>query len=210
MVAPSLIPLKAGDRIKTDRRDAINLAKLHRAGELTPVWVPDQAHEAVRDLVRARLAAVRSLRQARQQLSRFLLRHGHHYARPAWTLLHRRWLADLRFEQPAHYLVLEDCIAVIEAATARRARPCGGLVQAVATRIASSLPDSLRAAPGRGSSLRAASRLPATKRRLVRCTVELPTETLAIASSPTPQSAAGRIRARLILRAGACRRSAAR
>ncbi len=63
VVAPSLIPLKAGDRIKTDRRDAINLAKLHRAGELTLVWVPDQAHEAVRDLVRARLAAVRSLRQ---------------------------------------------------------------------------------------------------------------------------------------------------
>jgi transposase len=98
VVAPSLIPLKTGNRIKTDRRDAINLAKLHRAGELTPVWVPDQAHEAVRDLVRARLAAVRSLRQARQQLSGFLLRHGRHYDRPAWTLLHRRWLADLRFE----------------------------------------------------------------------------------------------------------------
>jgi transposase len=122
VVAPSLTPIKAGDRIKTDRRDAINLAKLHRAGELTAVWIPDQAHEAVRDLVRARLAAVRSLRQARQQLSGFLLRHGHHYNRPAWTLLHRRWLADLRFEQPAHYLVLEDCIAVIEAATARRDR----------------------------------------------------------------------------------------
>ena len=59
MVAPSLIPRKPGDRIKTDRRDAINLAKLHRAGELTAVWVPDQAHEAIRDLVRARLAAVR-------------------------------------------------------------------------------------------------------------------------------------------------------
>ena len=60
MVAPSLIPRKPGERIKTDRRDAINLAKLHRAGELTPVWVPDQAHEAIRDLVRARLAAVRT------------------------------------------------------------------------------------------------------------------------------------------------------
>ena len=83
VVAPSLIPRKPGDRIKTDRRDAINLAKLHRAGELTPVWVPDPAHEAMRDLVRARLAAVRSLRQARQQLTSFLLRHGHHYHRPA-------------------------------------------------------------------------------------------------------------------------------
>src|SRR5215218_1777509 len=76
VVAPSLIPRKAGERIKTDRRDAINLAKLRRAGELTPVWVPDEAHEAIRDLVRARLAAVRTLRQARQQLSGFLLRHG--------------------------------------------------------------------------------------------------------------------------------------
>jgi transposase len=120
VVAPSLIPRKPGDRIKTDRRDAINLAKLHRAGELTPVWVP--AHEAIRDLVWARLAAVRSLRQARQQLSGFLLRHGHHYHRPAWTLMHRRWLAGLRFEQAAHHIVLEDCIAAVEAATARRDR----------------------------------------------------------------------------------------
>jgi transposase len=122
VVAPSLIPRRPGDRIKTDRRDAINLAKLHRAGELTVVWVPDRAHEAIRDLVRARLAAVRSLRQARQQLSGFLLRHGHHYHRPAWTQLHRRWLAGLRFEQPVHHIVLEDCIAAVEAATARRDR----------------------------------------------------------------------------------------
>ena len=122
VVAPSLIPRKPGERIKTDRRDAINLAKLHRAGELTPVWVPDQAHEAIRDLVRARQAAVRTLRQARQQLSGFLLRHGYHYHRPAWTQLHRRWLASLRFEQAVHHIVLEDCIAAVEAATARRDR----------------------------------------------------------------------------------------
>ena len=122
VVAPSLIPRKPGDRIKTDRRDAISLAKLHRAGELTAVWVPDPAHEAIRDLVRARLAAVRSLRQARQQLSGFLLRHGHHYHRPAWTLMHRRWMAGLKFEQAAHHIVLEDCIAAVEAATARRDR----------------------------------------------------------------------------------------
>jgi transposase len=122
VVAPSLIPRKAGERIKTDRRDAINLAKLHRAGELSPVWVPDPAHEAIRDLVRARLVAVRSVRQARQQLSGFLLRHGHHYNRPAWTLMHRRWLAGLSFEHAAHYIVLEDCIAAVEAATARRDR----------------------------------------------------------------------------------------
>jgi len=122
VVAPSLIPRKPGDRIKTDRRDAINLAKLHRAGELTAVWVPDEAHEAIRDLVRARQAAVRTLRQARQQLSGFLLRHGHHYHRPAWTLMHRRWLAGLKFDHPAHHLVLEDSIAAVEAAAARRDR----------------------------------------------------------------------------------------
>ena len=122
VVAPSLIPRKPGDRIKTDRRDAINLAKLHRAGELTAVWVPDAAHEAIRDLVRARQAAVRALHQARQQLSGFLLRHGHHYHRPAWTLMHRRWLAGLAFDQAVHHLVLEDCIATVEAAAARRDR----------------------------------------------------------------------------------------
>ena len=122
VVAPSLIPRKPGERIKTDRRDAGKLATLHRAGELTPVWVQDQAHEAMRDLVRACQAAVRSMRQTRQQLSSFLLRHGHHYHRSAWTKAHRRWLSDLKFERPAHYIVLEDAIAAVEAATARRDR----------------------------------------------------------------------------------------
>jgi len=89
VVAPSLILRRPCERIKTDRRDAMNLARLHRAGERTPVWVPDKAHETIRELVRARLAAVRTLRQARQQLSGFPLRHGHHYNRPAWTLMHR-------------------------------------------------------------------------------------------------------------------------
>jgi transposase len=102
---------QAGERIKTDRRDAINLAKLHWAGELTPVWVPDAAHEAIRNLVRPRLAAVRTTRQPRQQPSGFLLRHGHHYNRMAWTPMHRRWLAGLSFEQAVHHIVLEDCVA---------------------------------------------------------------------------------------------------
>jgi transposase len=79
VIAPSLIPKRAGDRVKTDRRDAASLAKLHRAGELTAVWVPDARHEAMRDLVRARLDAVHGLRRARQQLSGFLLRQGCHY-----------------------------------------------------------------------------------------------------------------------------------
>jgi transposase len=122
VVAPSLIPRKSGERIKTDRRDANNLARLNRAGDLTPVWVPDPAHEAMRDLVRARLAAVRQLRQARQQLSGFLLRHGRHYHRPAWTLMHRRWLSGLQFDQAVHLVVLDDLIAAVEAATERRDR----------------------------------------------------------------------------------------
>ena len=82
MVAPSLIPIKAGDRVKTDRRDATMLAKLHRAGELTAIWVPDQAHEAMRDLVRARATAVRVLGKARQHLQGFLLRHERVYQGP--------------------------------------------------------------------------------------------------------------------------------
>src|SRR5246127_2444548 len=122
VVAPSLIPKRAGERVKTDRRDAASLARLHRAGELTAVWVPDAGHEAMRDLVRARLDAVHALRRARQQLSGFLLRQGCHYGRPAWTKLHRRWLAGLKFEQAVHHIVLEDYIAAIEAAEARRDR----------------------------------------------------------------------------------------
>jgi transposase len=122
VVAPSLIPKRAGDRVKTDRRDAASLARLHRAGELTAVWVPDAGHEARRDLVRARLDAVHALRRARQQLSGFLLRQGCHYGRPAWTKLHRRWLAGLKFEQAVHHIVLKDYIAAVEAAEAWRDR----------------------------------------------------------------------------------------
>jgi transposase len=120
VVAPSLIPRKPGERIKTDRRDAVKLAKSHRAGDLTPVWLPDPAHEAIRDLVRLRTAAMHALRRARQQLSGFLLRNGHHYrGHSTWTKSHRRWLAGLKFEQPVHYIVLEDSIAAIEVATTR-------------------------------------------------------------------------------------------
>src|SRR5271165_1863688 len=133
VVAPSLIPKRPGDRVKTDRRDAAGLAKLHRSGELTAVWVPDAGHEAMRDLVRARLDAVHALRRARQQLSGFLLRQGCHYGRPAWTKLHRRWLAGLKFEQAVHHLVLEDYLQAVEAAAARRDR--------LTAQIAAMLPD---------------------------------------------------------------------
>ena len=123
VVAPSLIPSKPGDRVKTDRRDALSLAKLHRAGELTAVWVPDAAHEAMRDLVRARATAVRVLGKARQHLQGFLLRHGRIYAgRTTWTLAHRRWLTTLRFQHPAQQIVLQDYIHAIQDAEQRVAR----------------------------------------------------------------------------------------
>jgi transposase len=123
VVAPSLIPTKAGDRVKTDRRDAAMLAKLHRAGELTSVWVPDDAHEAMRDLIRARATAVRVLGKARQHLQGFLLRHGRIYpGKKGWTEAYRRWLARVRFEHAAQQLVLQDYIHVVEDAEARVAR----------------------------------------------------------------------------------------
>src|SRR5215472_8284563 len=121
VVAPSLIPKRAGERVKTDRRDAVSLARLDRAGELTAVWVPDPGHEAMRDLVCARLDAVHAVRRTRQQLSGFLLRQGSDYRRPAWTKLHHPhgtspWAKDLRlaglkFEQAMHHLVLQDYTA---------------------------------------------------------------------------------------------------
>ena len=93
VIAPSLVPTKAGDRVKTDRRDAEKLARCYRAGELTAVWVPDAAHEALRDLVRAREAAKKDQLKARHRLGKFLLRHGR---RPegmkAWTKQHLEWI----------------------------------------------------------------------------------------------------------------------
>lgn len=120
VVAPSLIPRRPGDRVKTDRRDATALARLHRAGELTSVWVPDADHEAMRDLVRARATALRALRRARQQLTGFLLRHGRVRCGKNWTLAHRRWLSTIRFDHPAQQIVLQDYIHAVEDATARR------------------------------------------------------------------------------------------
>src|SRR4051794_34054111 len=106
VVAPSPVPRRPGDRVKTNRRDALTLARLLRAGELTGVWVPDPTHEAVRDLARARTAAMEAVRRARQQLQGFLLRHGRVFAgRKAWSPAHRRWLAGLRFEHPARQVV---------------------------------------------------------------------------------------------------------
>lgn len=110
VVAPSLIPRKAGDRVKTDRRDALMLARLHRAGELQPVWTPDEAHEAMRDLIRFRRQATDALKAAKQQLLSFLLRHGLRYpGRSRWGKAHWRWLDELRrFPFDHQQLVFEE------------------------------------------------------------------------------------------------------
>ena len=123
VVAPSLVPRRPGDRVKTNRRDAVTLARLHRAGELTAVWVPDPTHEAMRDLVRARTAAMEAVRRARQQLQGFLVRHDRVFTgRKAWSPAHRRWLAGLRFAHPAQQIVLQEQIDTIEEAERRRDR----------------------------------------------------------------------------------------
>jgi transposase len=110
VIAPSLVPTKAGDRVKTDRRDAEKLARCYRAGELTAVWVPDAAHEALRDLVRAREAAKKDQLKARHRLGKFLLRHGR---RPegmkAWTKQYLEWIGThVHFDQPALEATLQD------------------------------------------------------------------------------------------------------
>jgi transposase len=134
VVAPTLIPTRAGDRIKTDRRDAEKLARTYRAGDLTPVWVPDAEHEALRDLLRAREAAKADQLRARHRLNKFLLRHGHR--RPdgmrAWTTRHRQWLASRRFEIPALEATLLDYLHEVDHATDRIDRLEGAIHQAVA------------------------------------------------------------------------------
>jgi transposase len=120
VVAPALIPKRSGERVKTNRRDAVTLARLHRAGELTGVWVPDAVHEAVRDLVRAREAAADDLRRKRQQLLSLLLRHGRIYTGGGhWTLAHRRWLARQAFGHPAQQIVFQELVDAIEDAAQR-------------------------------------------------------------------------------------------
>jgi transposase len=118
VVSPALIPRKASDRVKTDRRDAMLLAQTLRAGQLTAVWVPDEAHEAMRDLVRLRMQAVRDLRKSRQQMLSFLLRHGRNSPYRHWTRMHRRWLGELAFAHPAQHVALEEMLQRIEQAEA--------------------------------------------------------------------------------------------
>jgi transposase len=115
VVAPSLIPKKAGDRIKNDRRDSVTLARLSRAGELTAVWVPDKEQEAVRDLSRAREDMKAMERHARQRLGAFLLRHGKRYpGKKAWTQAHFRWMEELTFEHPSQQIVFQEYVDTVK------------------------------------------------------------------------------------------------
>jgi transposase len=109
--------------VKTDRRDAVTQASLFRSGELTRIGVPDDAHEAMRDLCRARQAAMETLRRARQQVVSFLLRHGHVYSNGGhWTRKHRLWLSARRFGHPARQIAFEELVQAVDEAQARRDR----------------------------------------------------------------------------------------
>jgi transposase len=124
VVAPSLIPKRPGARVKTNRRDAVSLAKLLRADELTAVWVPDRGHEAMRDLSRAREAAVMDLRSKRQQLSALLLRQGRLYpeGKQTWTKMHMCWLAGQKFDYAEQRMVFEETMLAIRQAQDRLVR----------------------------------------------------------------------------------------
>jgi transposase len=136
VVAPTLVPVKAGDRVKTDRRDALQLARTYRAGDLTPVWVPDAAHEALRDLVRAREAAKKDQLRARHRLGKFLLRHGRRppTAMQAWTQVHLAWVKSaVHFAHAPQEATLLDYLHEVEHMAARIERLEAAITVAVQT-----------------------------------------------------------------------------
>ena len=121
VVAPSLVPRRPGDRVKTDRRDALTLARLHRSGDLTACWVPGPGEEAMRDLIRAREDMKGIELRARQRLGAFLLRHGRVYAggRARWTQAHFRWLEAQKFEDRIQQIVLQEYVDAVSSAQER-------------------------------------------------------------------------------------------
>jgi transposase len=123
VVAPSLIPKKAGDRVKTDRRDAVQLARLMRSGDLTAVYVPKVEDEAMRDLTRAREDALRDLKAAKFRLKAFLLRHDIRYTGSAtWGPAHLRWLSEVVCPTPAQQIVFQEYVRAVNEHTARLGR----------------------------------------------------------------------------------------
>jgi transposase len=134
VIAPSLIPKKSGDRIKTDRRDAVKLAQSHRSGDLSPIVIPDEVSEAIRDLERARDDAKKVEHVTRHQLSKFLLRNGRRYpGRTTWNEAHRAWIRAQTFAEPAQRHVLVDGLAAVESATFRVAQLTERLREVAAT-----------------------------------------------------------------------------
>jgi transposase len=132
VVAPSLIPRRPGERVKTNRRDALSLARLLRAAELTAVWVPDETHEAVRDLVRTRAMAVEDYRRKRQHISAFLLRHGRAYeGGTTWKGRHLRWLDGQNFAHAAQRFAFQEMLNAMRAAVERIDRLDAALVEIV-------------------------------------------------------------------------------
>jgi len=121
VIAPSLIPKKPSDQIKTDRRDACELARASRSGDLTPVWVPDTEQEAMRDLTRTRGDFKIQERKARQQLNAYVLRHGHHWptGKTRWTKGHYQWLESLKFGHDWQQVVLQEYIDAVKSASSR-------------------------------------------------------------------------------------------
>jgi len=119
VIAPSLVPKQAGDRVKTDRRDAMKLARFLRSNDLTEVQIPDVETESVRDLERARNGAKKAERVARHQLGKFLLRQGRRYSGKSWTKTHLEWIRTQTFEHEAHHRVLADYVMTVERATER-------------------------------------------------------------------------------------------
>ena len=134
VVAPTLIPTRAGDRVKTNRRDAEKLARSYRSGDLTPVWVPDEEHEALRDLVRAREAAKKDQLRARHRLGKFLLRRGLRAAAgiKSWTVRHLRWVETLRFDHPAVQATFVDYLHEVKHAEQRVALLDAAIDEAIA------------------------------------------------------------------------------
>ena len=158
VVAPTLVPVKSGDRVKTDKRDAKKLARLYRAGELTPVWVPDTAHEALRDLVRAREAAKKDQLRARHRLNKFLLRQGRRKptGTRSWTQKHEQWLKAQKFEHHAHEVTFLDYLHEVEHIAER----VGRLEQAIDEAIEAA-PEEIRAVVAALQALRGVAKVTA-------------------------------------------------
>jgi transposase len=185
VVAPSLVPRKPGDRVKTNRRDAQQLARLLRAGELTAVWVPDEAHEAVRDLIRARQAAVEDLRRRRQAISSMMLRQGRVFpGKKTWGAMHGHWLRSQRFEHPAQQFVLYELLLAARHAEERLARVDAAIAEAVPPWSLAPVVEALQAL--RGVNLVTAATIMAEIGDL--CRFENPRQLMAIWASCPPSA----------------------